>query len=92
MNSPLLDKALLPYENKLRSQERFRTLLGVKEVEEPTYKKYITGPVERFDRRKNAFMFMTPGNPFGQDVRERWKAAHRLRLSIYRSAVQRNGA
>jgi hypothetical protein len=30
---PLLEKALLPFEMKLRSQEKFRRPLGVREVE-----------------------------------------------------------
>jgi len=73
MNSSKLEEALLPYEKKLRAQERRRQLLGVKGVERPTYEKYIIGPIERFDRRKNAFMTLTPGNPFGEEFRERFK-------------------
>lgn len=45
-----LERALLPYEKKLQRQERFRRILGVKEVEGPTYQRYITGPVKRFDK------------------------------------------
>jgi hypothetical protein len=31
-----IDEALLPYEEKLKAQERWRRLLGVREVERPT--------------------------------------------------------
>ncbi|MFC1995414.1 reductive dehalogenase [Chloroflexota bacterium] len=70
-----LEKALLPYEKELQIQERRRRLLGVKEVERPTYEKYIIGPIERFDRRKQAFMTVMPNNPFGQEFREQFKAS-----------------
>ncbi|MDP6824966.1 MAG: reductive dehalogenase [Dehalococcoidales bacterium] len=69
-----LDKALLPYEKQLDAQERRRRLLGVKEVDRPTYEKYIIGPIERFDRRKNAFMTVVPNNPFGEEIRQRFIA------------------
>ncbi len=69
-----LDRALAPYEKKLRAQERFRKLLGVKEVDRPTYEKYTIGPIERFDRRRNAFATLSPDNPFGEDFRRRFKA------------------
>jgi reductive dehalogenase len=68
-----LEKALLPYEKKLRAQERFRKLLGVKEVAAPTYQKYITGPIRRFDSRKNAFAVMMPDNPFGDQFKADYK-------------------
>jgi len=68
-----LEKALLPYEKKLRRQERFRRILGVKEVEGPTYQRYITGPVERFDKNRMAFLCMRPDNPFGEDLRRKFK-------------------
>ena len=45
MSASLLEKALLPYEKKLQAQERLRKSLGVKEVERPTYERYITGPM-----------------------------------------------
>jgi reductive dehalogenase len=70
----LLEKALLPYELQLQAQEKLRRRLGVKEVDRPTYERYITGPIERFDRRKNAFMTLLPDNPFGADFRKRFKA------------------
>jgi len=69
-----LEKALLPYEKKLRSQERLRRLLGVKEVERPTYERYITGPIERFDRRRNGFMTLRSDNPFGEEFRKQFKS------------------
>src|SRR4030042_4402102 len=68
-----LEKALLPYEKKLQRQERFRRILGVKEVERPTYQRYITGSVERFDKNRMAFMCMRPENPFGKDLRRKFK-------------------
>ncbi len=68
-----LEKALLPYEKKLRRQERFRRILGVKEVEGPTYQRYITGPVERFDKNRMAFLCMRPENPLGEDLRRKFK-------------------
>ena len=40
-----LEEVLLPYEKKLRRQERLRRLLGVKEVDQQTYGKYILGPL-----------------------------------------------
>jgi len=70
-----LKKALQPYEAKLQAQERFRKLIGVKEVNGgPTYEKYIVGPIERFERRKNAFMTALPDHPFGREFREQFKA------------------
>jgi reductive dehalogenase len=68
-----IDKALEPYEKTLAAQERFRRRLGVKRVAQPTYQRYITGPIERFDRRKNAFMCLDPNNPYGEDLRRRFK-------------------
>jgi hypothetical protein len=70
MGSTELEKALLPFERKLKAQQRLRRLLGVREVETPTYERYILGPVRRFDSRKNAFAAMMDGNPFGQTFRE----------------------
>lgn len=72
MHFDRLEKVLLPYEKKLKSQERLRKLLGVKEVDRPTYERYITGPVKRFDSRKNAFAVMMPGNPYGHEFKERY--------------------
>jgi hypothetical protein len=74
MDFKTLGEAFLPFEKKLRAQERRRGLMGVKEVDRPTYERHIMGPVERFDRRKNAFMAMIPDNPFGEEFRERFKA------------------
>ena len=75
MDLSQLEKALLPYEEKLRAQERLRRRLGVREVDRPTYEKYIISPIERFDRRKNAFVALFPNNPFGEDIRQRFKAS-----------------
>nr|WPM93863.1 reductive dehalogenase [uncultured prokaryote] len=42
----------------------------------PTYERYIIGPgpIERFDRRRNAFMTLDADNPYGEDFRRRFKA------------------
>ncbi len=69
-----LEEALLPCEEKLKAQERWRRLLGVKEVERPTYEKDIIGPIEQFDRRKTAFATLMPDNPFGEEFRKQFKA------------------
>lgn len=74
MNLSKLEEALLPYEKKLQAQERLRRFLGVRQVDRPTYEKYIIGPIERFDRRKTAFMSLIPDNPFGGEFRKRFKA------------------
>lgn len=68
------DQALLPYEAKLVAQEKLRNRIGVREVEQATYTKYIIGPIERFDHRRNGFMATIPGNPFGEEMRRRLKA------------------
>ena len=68
-----IDKALKPYEKKLRAQEKFRRTLGVKEVARPTYEKYIIGDIERFDRRRTAFVCLAPNNPLGKEFREAFK-------------------
>lgn len=70
MDLSKLEKALLPFERKLRAQERLRRALGVKEVDVPTYERYIQGPVKRFDSKKNAFAAMLPENPYGKEFRE----------------------
>ncbi len=69
----MLEKALLPYEKKLKAQERYIRRLGVKTVERPTYERYITGPVKRFHSQKNAFAVMMPDNPFGEDFKKEYK-------------------
>lgn len=58
----------------MQAQERLRRLLGVKQVDRPTYERYITSPIERFDRRKTVFMALSPDNPFGKEFRKRFKA------------------
>jgi reductive dehalogenase len=68
-----LEKALLPYARRLRRLERFRKLLGVREVERPTYEQYITGPIERFERARMAFLCMRPGNPHGAELRKKFR-------------------
>lgn len=73
MNFDRLEKALLPYEKKLREQERLRKRLAVKEVDRPTYERYITGPIKRFHSHKNAFAVMSPENPYGKEFREMYE-------------------
>jgi len=73
MNRELLDEVLLAYERQLRAQERLRRALGVKEVDRPTYERYVTGPIERFDRAKNAFKTLDQDNPYGAEFRQRFK-------------------
>lgn len=72
-NMERLEKALLPYEKKLAAQEKFRKLLGVKEVEQPTYLRYITGPVARFEKKRMAFLALRPDNPYGEEIRKKFK-------------------
>ena len=69
-----LEQALEPYEKQLVAQERFRRFLGVKEVDQPTYQRYITGPVERFEKERMAFLCMRPDNPHGTELRRKFKA------------------
>lgn len=69
-----LEKALLPYEKQLQHQEKFRRFLGVKEVEQPTYQRYVTGPIERFEKTRMAFLCMRPDNPYGEKLRSKFKA------------------
>jgi len=69
-----LEKALLPFEKQLQKQEAFRKRLGVKEVDQPTYQRYITGPIERFEKERMAFLCMRPNNPHGEALRKKFKA------------------
>ena len=68
-----LEKALLPYEKKLKAQERYRRRLGVKTMDRPIYERYITGSIERFHSQKNAFAVMLPNNPFGEEFKKEYK-------------------
>ena len=68
-----LEKALLPYEKQLQRQEKFRKTLGVKEVDHPTYERYITGPIERFEKTRMAFLCMRPDNPYGEELRKKFR-------------------
>jgi reductive dehalogenase len=72
-NMEKLEKALQPYEKELRRQERFRRSLGVREVDQPTYLRYITGPVERFEKTRMAFLCMRPDNLYGEELRRKFK-------------------
>ena len=62
-------KILLPYEKQLQAQERFRKRLGVRKVSKPTYERYITGKIERFDSSRNVFNALLPNNPHGTEYR-----------------------
>jgi reductive dehalogenase len=73
MDLSKLDKALLPYEKYLRTQERLRKVLGVREVESPTYERYIVGPIERWESGRNAFVSLQPEAPHGEAFRLRFK-------------------
>jgi len=72
-NMEKLEKALQPYEKKLRRQERFRRILGIGEVDQPTYLRYVTGPIERFEKTRMAFLCMRPDNPYGEELRRKFK-------------------
>ena len=74
MGMSRLEEALLPFEKKLRAQERLRRLLGVKEVERPTYERYIIGDIERFDARNTAFQLLRSDGATGAGFRERFRA------------------
>jgi reductive dehalogenase len=69
-----LEKALLPYEIQLQKQEAFRKRLGVKEVDQPTYHRYITGDIARFEKQRMAFLCMRPDNTYGEELRKKFKA------------------
>jgi ferredoxin len=68
-----LEKAWRPLQARLQRQEIFRRQLGVRNVSHPTYERYITGPVERFDSRKNAFAAMMTDNPHGKEFRQKYQ-------------------
>ena len=68
-----LEQALHPYEVQLKRQEKFRRTLGVKEVDRPTYERYITGPIERFEKTRMAFLCMRPDNPYGEALRKKFR-------------------
>jgi ferredoxin len=69
----LLEEALQPFAEKLLAQERFRRRLGVRKVDRPTYHRYITGPIERIDSRRNTFLRDSPDNPYAEGFPERFK-------------------
>lgn len=71
----LNDRVLQPFEKTLREQEAYRRIIGVKLVEKPTYERYIAGPLERYDRRRNAPQrIVLPDNPYTGDFMDRYKA------------------
>jgi len=51
----IVDTSFEPYERKLAEQEEYRARLGVKQVDRPTYERFIEGPIPRFDERNTAF-------------------------------------
>ncbi len=73
MHIEQLDRILSPYEKRLRAQERFRRWLGVREVDRPTYERYITGPVKRFNREHNAFKVLRTEDPAGETFRQQFR-------------------
>jgi len=72
-SAQLLESALQPFEDKLRAQEKFRRRLGVKQVDRPTYDRYITGPIERINSLRNAFLRDHRDNPYADGFPERFK-------------------
>ena len=68
-----LETALLPYEKKLRANEKLRHFIGVKEVDRPTYERYIIGPIERFDSRKILPNILNSNEPIGEEFRRHFK-------------------
>ena len=73
MDFERLERILLPYEKILKAQERSRHRLGVREVDRPTYEKYIIGPIKRFDRLKNAFKVLQTDYAYGDEFRRKFK-------------------
>ncbi len=73
MEMTRLERVLRPYEKKLQAQERFRRLLGVRRTDRPTYERYITGPIERFDASKNAFKVLQTKEAYGEAFRKEFK-------------------
>jgi ferredoxin len=69
----LLEKALRPFEKELKAQEKFRRRIGVRQVDTPTYHRYLTGPVERFDSRRYVMLRIHPDNPYADGFPERFK-------------------
>jgi epoxyqueuosine reductase len=83
MDLTVIDRAFAPFEATLRAQELFRRRIGVKEIDRPTYERYITGTVERFDRWKNSMMLLLPGNPFDPDLEMHGRIKRRTGSDFY---------
>ncbi len=83
--SSLLEKALQPFEEKLKAQEEFRRRLGVKKVDRPTYHRYITRPIERIDSNRNLFLRDRRDNPYAHGFPERFQ--ERTGVESYRTEV-----
>jgi reductive dehalogenase len=81
----LLERALEPFEEKLTTQEEFRRRLGVKQVDRPTYDRYITGPIEKIDSRRNLFLRDRRENPFADGFPERFQ--ERTGFDSYRDEI-----
>jgi hypothetical protein len=81
----LLERALEPFEEKLKAQEEFRRRLGVKQVDRPTYDRYITGPIEKIDSRRNLFLRDRRENPFADGFPERFQ--ERTGFDSYRDEI-----
>jgi reductive dehalogenase len=78
-----IEKALLIFEKKLKAQEKFRQKLGVREIDRPTYDRYIAGNIERFDRRKNSMMLLLPGNPHDEKLELHGRIKKRTGTDFY---------
>jgi reductive dehalogenase len=78
-----IEKALFPFEQTLRAQERLRRRLGVIEVDRPTYERYIASNIKQFDRRKNSMMLLLPGNPFDEELKMHGRIKKRTGHDFY---------
>jgi reductive dehalogenase len=78
-----IEKAFYQFEKKLSSQERYRRKLGVREIDRPTYEQYITGKIERFDRRRNSMMLLLPDNPYDKKLEMHGRIKKRTGTDFY---------
>lgn len=68
-----LEIALQPFEKRLKEQVKFRKRMGVQYVAQPTYNRYITGFIERFESRRNVMLRINPDNPFAEGFPDRFR-------------------
>jgi epoxyqueuosine reductase len=57
----------------------------VRKVHRPTYHRYITGPIERIDSRRNTFLRDSPDNPYADGFPERFQ--ERTGFASYREEL-----